>query len=46
MKSGEIRNVLVVAELIELDGAKSVLSLVQDITERKKAEEKLRRSEA
>jgi hypothetical protein len=46
MKSGEIRNVLIVAKLIELDGAKCVLSLVQDITKRKKAEEKLRRSEA
>jgi PAS domain S-box-containing protein len=46
MKSGEIRNVLIVAELIELGGAKCVLSLVQDITKRKKAEEKLRRSEA
>jgi PAS domain S-box-containing protein len=46
MKSGEIRNVLIVAELIELGGAKCVLSLVQDITERKKAEEELRRSEA
>ena len=46
MKSGEIRNVLIVAELIELDGAKCLLTLLQDITERKKAQEELRRSEA
>jgi hypothetical protein len=46
IKSGEIRNVLLFAEVIELGGAKCLLSLVQDITERKKAEEELRRSEA
>jgi PAS domain S-box-containing protein len=44
--SGEIRHVLIFAEVIELSGELCVLSLVQDITERKRAEEELRRSEA
>ncbi|MEA3157770.1 MAG: hypothetical protein QOK44_5359, partial [Betaproteobacteria bacterium] len=45
-QSGEIRHSLISAETIELGGEPCVLSLVQDITDRKRAEEELRRSEA
>jgi PAS domain S-box-containing protein len=41
MKSGEIRVMLLSAELIELEGKKMVLSVCHDITERKRAEEEL-----
>ncbi len=45
-KSGEDRDVLISAERIRLGGETCVLSITQDITERKRAEEALRRSEA
>jgi PAS domain S-box-containing protein len=45
-RSGGIRHALIFAEVIELGGHQCVLSLVQDITARQRAEEKLRRSEA
>jgi PAS domain S-box-containing protein len=45
VKSGAILDVLFSADLIELNGEPCVLSIVVDITERKKAEEALRRSE-
>jgi PAS domain S-box-containing protein len=41
-KSGEICNVLVSSEMIELRGEPYMVSLIRDITERKRAEEKLR----
>lgn len=44
-KSGEILTGLYSAEIIEIDNEKSILSTVIDITERRKAEEDLRRSE-
>ncbi|MBI4787143.1 MAG: PAS domain S-box protein [Chloroflexi bacterium] len=40
-KSGQIRDVLVSAEVIELNNERYVLSLTQDITERKRAEQAL-----
>jgi two-component system cell cycle sensor histidine kinase/response regulator CckA len=45
MKSGAIRDVLLSAELIELDGERCILGLSQDITDRKRAETALRQSE-
>jgi PAS domain S-box-containing protein len=42
-KSGEIRTGLVSAELIDLGGERCILALIQDITERKQAEEEIRR---
>jgi PAS domain S-box-containing protein len=42
MKSGEIRTMLRSAEAIDLEGEKCIISVTHDITERKKAEEKLR----
>ncbi len=44
-KSGEIREALASAELIDLDGEPCILCLVHDITERKLAEAALRKSE-
>ena len=44
-KSGEIRDVLFSAELIDLEGESFILSMGIDITERKRAEEKLKASE-
>jgi PAS domain S-box-containing protein len=44
-RSGEIRQCLAAAELIELNGQPCILSLVHDITERKRVEEALRKSE-
>jgi PAS domain S-box-containing protein len=41
-KSGEIRNVLMSSELIDLSGQLYVVSLAYDITERKRTEEALR----
>jgi PAS domain S-box-containing protein len=45
-KVGEIRTALLSAEIIEIQGKICVISVSQDITERKRAEEKLRDSEA
>jgi PAS domain S-box-containing protein len=44
-KSGTVLDMLMSAELIELAGERYMLSLAQDITERKRAEESLRESE-
>ena len=44
-KSGEICDVLLSLELIELRGKPCVLGIVQDVTDRKRAEEALRASE-
>ncbi|HEY7543235.1 MAG TPA: PAS domain S-box protein, partial [Blastocatellia bacterium] len=44
-KSGDVRVVLMSAEIIDLDGEKCLLSTSSDITERKRAEEALRASE-
>jgi len=45
-KSGEIRQTLLSAESIEIRGEPCILTVVHDITERKRAEEALHRSEA
>ncbi len=45
MKSGEIRDMLWSAELISFGGESCLISIFSDITERKRAEESLRRSE-
>ncbi len=42
-KSGEIRTCLISAELIKLGGSEHMLTLTRDITERKKADEELRK---
>ena len=44
MKSGEIRDVNVSAELIELDGVPCVLAVTQDVTEAKRLENQLRQA--
>ncbi len=44
-KSGEVRNVLLSVELIELRAMPCVLGIVQDVTDRKRTEEALRASE-
>lgn len=41
-KSGEIRQVSLSAEFIEVDGEECVLAILHDITERKRTEEKLK----
>ncbi len=46
IKDGSIREALISAELIELDKEPCALVLVTDITERKRAEQSLQRSEA
>jgi PAS domain S-box-containing protein len=43
-KSGKIRQILFSAELIELAGERYLLTLAQDLTERKRAEEALQRA--
>lgn len=45
-KTGEIRTALLSAEIIEIQGQTCVISVSQDISDRKRAEEKLRASEA
>jgi PAS domain S-box-containing protein len=44
-KSGEVRHLLVSAQMIRQHGHDLILSLFQDITERKQSEERLRESE-
>ncbi len=44
-KNGELRNVLVFIELVRFNGKKYILSTIIDITDRKKIEEKLSKSE-
>ena len=44
-RSGEVRQCLAAAELIELKGQPCILSLIHDITDRKRVEEALRKSE-
>ncbi len=44
-KSGEIRTILSSAELIKIQGKSHILGVGQDITERKQAEEALKKSE-
>src|SRR5215510_9960079 len=44
-KSGEIRTVLMSAEIVTLNGQRCVVTLSNDITERKRTEEALRESE-
>ena len=44
-RSGELRDMLNVSHLIELDGQSVILGINQDITDRKRAEEALRDSE-
>jgi len=43
IKSGETRSVLISTEMIELNGEACILASISDITERKRAEERLRR---
>ncbi|HVG39272.1 MAG TPA: EAL domain-containing protein, partial [Pyrinomonadaceae bacterium] len=45
LRTGETRTGLFSAEIIEIDGERCILSLATDITERKKTEEALRKSE-
>jgi len=45
-RDGEVRTGLLSAELIEIDGEPHVLTVVRDVTERKRAAEALRASEA
>lgn len=44
-KNGNIRNVLFTARFVDIDDERYLLTLAQDITERKQAEEKLRHEE-
>jgi PAS domain S-box-containing protein len=44
-RSGELRHTIVTAETIEIDGVPCIISLIHDITDRKMAEDALRRSE-
>jgi len=45
-KSGEVRQAIISAETIDIGGESYILSLIHDITERMRAEETLRESEA
>ncbi len=44
-QSGDIKTILCSADVIDLDGEPHLVSIIQDITDRKKVEEALRRSE-
>jgi PAS domain S-box-containing protein len=44
-RSGDLKTILCSADVIDLDGEPHLISIVQDITDRKKVEEALRRSE-
>jgi PAS domain S-box-containing protein len=44
MRTGEIRDVLINSDLVEIRGVKHVLTTANDITERKRAEEELQKS--
>ncbi|MBK7632399.1 MAG: PAS domain S-box protein [Ignavibacteriales bacterium] len=46
LKNGEVRNGLMSAAILELNGEKHILSITRDITERKLIQEKIRNSEA
>ena len=45
LSNGEVRDVEITADLIEINGKKFLCSIITDITERKRAEEALRESE-
>ena len=45
LKSGEVKYGIMSATLIDLDGVPHILSITRDITQRKQAEEQIRRSE-
>lgn len=45
MRSGEIRTALLSADLIDIDHTRSIITIIRDITERKKAEDDVRESE-
>ncbi|MFH0988629.1 MAG: PAS domain S-box protein [bacterium] len=45
VKSGEIRDTLISGEIIELQDGKYILGVIHDVTERKRVEEALRKSE-
>ncbi|MEZ5616340.1 MAG: PAS domain S-box protein [Rhodocyclaceae bacterium] len=42
-RSGELRDTLVSAEVVELEGARCILTLIHDVTDRRRAEEAVRR---
>ena len=44
-KNGEVRDLIASIELVELDGEECMVGILTDITERRRAEEALRRSE-
>lgn len=46
LKNGELKNGLMSASILELNGEKHILSITRDISERKKAEEIIKSSEA
>ena len=46
IKSGDYRDTLLSVEQIELEGEKCLLTMISDVTERNRAEQKLRHSEA
>jgi PAS domain S-box-containing protein len=42
-RSGELRDTLISAEVVELEGARCILTLIHDVTDRRRAEEAVRR---